>query len=109
MILCCLGCAIFGITEISTDGVEFDTGDASQDAAAPPAAPLSTCYDYAPPNAAAETFADSEPDPEIGTVRPDLLDASLTAQSPTVATLEGPMKGPGTAVIENNTHIEELD
>lgn len=23
--LCCLGCAIFGITEVPTDGVEFDT------------------------------------------------------------------------------------
>jgi Transmembrane Fragile-X-F protein len=27
IILCCLGLAIFGITEVPTDGVEFDTGD----------------------------------------------------------------------------------
>ena len=27
IILCCLGCAIFGITEVPTDGVDFDTGD----------------------------------------------------------------------------------
>lgn len=27
--LCCLGCAIFGITEVPTNGVEFDTGELS--------------------------------------------------------------------------------
>ena len=31
MILCCLGCAIFGITEVPTDGVEFDTGDQARE------------------------------------------------------------------------------
>ena len=25
--MCCLGCAIFGITEVPTDGVEFDVSD----------------------------------------------------------------------------------
>jgi hypothetical protein len=24
MLLCCIGCAIFGITEVSTDGIHFD-------------------------------------------------------------------------------------
>lgn len=37
IILCCLGCAIFGITEVPTDGVEFDTGDhANEDNSADP-------------------------------------------------------------------------
>merc|ERR1712151_666931 len=31
IILCCLGCAIFGITEVPTDGLEFDTGEYSAD------------------------------------------------------------------------------
>jgi len=35
MILCCIGFAIFGITEVSTDGVEFDTAT-SIDVEAPP-------------------------------------------------------------------------
>jgi len=27
MLLCCIGCAIFGVTEVSTDGIDFETGD----------------------------------------------------------------------------------
>jgi hypothetical protein len=50
IILCCLGCAIFGITEVPTDGVVFDTGDFAysnaeqQTAASPP-----TAAPYIPP------------------------------------------------------------
>ena len=25
--LCCIGCAIFGVTELSTNGIDFETGD----------------------------------------------------------------------------------
>ena len=55
IILCCLGCAIFGITEVPTDGVEFDTENFVMDAAAdslessPVAAPLGTNYDAPTP------------------------------------------------------------
>jgi hypothetical protein len=27
IVLCCLGCAIFGITEVPTDGIDFDSGE----------------------------------------------------------------------------------
>lgn len=27
LLLCCIGCAIFGVTEVPTDGIDFDSGD----------------------------------------------------------------------------------
>mmetsp|Transcript_12906 Transcript_12906/g.18015 ORF Transcript_12906/g.18015 Transcript_12906/m.18015 type:complete len:594 (+) Transcript_12906:155-1936(+) len=54
-ILCCLGCAIFGMTEVPTDGVEFDTGSLDTGTAAeasintPMPAPVSG-INYAPPS-----------------------------------------------------------
>jgi hypothetical protein len=75
LILCCLGCAIFGITEVPTDGVDFDTGDFggesnAESISSPPAAPTGT--NYAPPlgnddsTATASASATSDPDPEKG-------------------------------------------
>lgn len=63
IILCCLGCAIFGITEVPTDGVEFDTGDyadTSVDAGA--AAPVGTNYQ---PPATEESSTEPEPVPDL--------------------------------------------
>ena len=57
LILCCIGCAIFGITEVSTDGVEFDTGQET-DVEQPAAAPVGTHYE--PPR-------DTNPTPKVGT------------------------------------------
>lgn len=42
LVLCCLGCAIFGITEVPTDGVEFDSGDQLNDSGEPPMIPVKT-------------------------------------------------------------------
>jgi len=46
IILCCIGCAIFGITEVPTDGVEFDTEGFTDDAELPnsPSSPLKPIY-----------------------------------------------------------------
>jgi len=62
IILCCLGCAIFGIKEVPTDGVEFDTADFGYSSGgAPPssAQPATDSVNYAPPSAATATPAQS--------------------------------------------------
>jgi hypothetical protein len=70
IVLLCLGCAIFGITEVPTDGVDFDTVDYGTDhgessVATPLAAATGTSY--APPTGNDETYTDhSELDPEKG-------------------------------------------
>jgi hypothetical protein len=70
MVLLCLGCAIFGITEVPTDGVDFDTGDYGADhgesnMATPLAAATGT--GYAPPTGHDESSTEhSELDPEKG-------------------------------------------
>ena len=58
--LCCIGCAIFGVTELSTNGIDFETGDFAYQnaeegkmpasAAAPPApASIQPTSVYVPP------------------------------------------------------------
>jgi hypothetical protein len=52
IVLCCLGCAIFGITEVPTDGVDFDTSDfgySSTNNAGQSPAPTPTAAPYIPP------------------------------------------------------------
>ena len=51
-VLCCLGCAIFGITEIPTDGVDFDASDFAY---------ANAEAGTAPPQASATATAPSEP------------------------------------------------
>ena len=73
IILCCLGCAIFGITEVPTDGVEFDTGDLTESGTAESspmhdstqAAPLGSPYEYVPPSTSSRPDS-SGVDPELG-------------------------------------------
>ena len=110
IILCCLGCAIFGITEVPTDGIEFDTGDfgdASTEAG-PAAAPVGTHYE---PPAAEESSAEPEPVPDLEAGKatsnapvliPNPPQATLTS-APAVDLLDNtlPPQGPGT--------IDELD
>lgn len=86
IILSCLGCAIFGITEVPTDGVEFDTGDQNAGAPAnmaaeppiimvPPTQPASasspTVTPYNPPSQQGESSNNNNSgwDPEKGEVR----------------------------------------
>jgi len=90
-----LGCAIFGITEVPTDGVEFDTGSqAHGDTASPPiipAPPANTGLQPTgamynpPPNGAAaqETASSSGWDPEKGEARKGFISTS-SVQSPAV-------------------------
>jgi hypothetical protein len=77
IILCCLGCAIFGITEVPTDGVDFDTGEISdsgtysdtptQPAAASPTPGGTAAYVPPPPSTQAGASAQtSTPDMEQG-------------------------------------------
>lgn len=74
IILCCLGCAIFGITEVPTDGVEFDAADLSETPTAessPVNAPQSA---YTPPDAAC--------DPELGVQRPEKTETTTSSSKP---------------------------
>ena len=72
--MCCLGCAIFGITEVPTDGVDFDTGELSDSGtcespmhAAASATTGTAAYVPPPPEAApAEAPQTSTPDVEQG-------------------------------------------
>lgn len=114
MILCCLGCAIFGITEVRTDGVEFDTGDAgidaSQDISPPAAAHLGAYYGYASPRPVEESFVHPELDPEIGLLKQDLRKAPSTEPVATaVDVLEDSKNGYTGVVVQNKTDIDELD
>lgn len=82
--LCCLGCAIFGITEVPTDGVEFDTEGLSDSgtqesptAAAAPSAGVS----YIPPTKVQSCEPQpSTPDLEKGETPPNK--ATSTIQEP---------------------------
>lgn len=66
LILCCLGFAIFGISEVPTDGVEFDTGDFGGESNTDSvAAPSGTNYNP-PTSTAEESSTEHEPDPEKG-------------------------------------------
>ena len=73
-----MGCAIFGITEVPTDGVEFDTGDFAGDTSSEPAAPLGT--NYAPPatneesSTELEPFGDEIPPPVAQATESDVVD-----------------------------------
>uniref|UniRef100_A0A7S4UY41 J domain-containing protein n=1 Tax=Ditylum brightwellii TaxID=49249 RepID=A0A7S4UY41_9STRA len=69
IILCCLGCTIFCVTEVS-DEVEFDTGDSTGNQPAPAPAPAGA--DYEPPkmpseNKSRETPLEPENDPDVPT------------------------------------------
>jgi hypothetical protein len=48
-ILCCIGCAIFGITEVSTDGVAFDATDTDLESATTPSKTSVSTGQYNPP------------------------------------------------------------
>jgi hypothetical protein len=91
IILLCLGCAIFGVTEVPTDGVEFDTanygysGPTAQSAATTeaPSAPIITPV---PPMSANE--------PITATYAPPSAAASARANSNFAAASQGPVIGP---------------
>ena len=79
--LCCLGCAIFGITEVPTDGVEFDTEGLSDSgtqesptaAAAPPAG-----VSYVPPTKVQPCEPQqSNPDLEKGETAPNSATSTI--------------------------------
>ena len=94
IILCCLGFAIFGITEVPTDGVEFDTGEfggdsntdmeqASNTNAAATAPVANTNNIYTPPPSGAQ------PDLESGRRVASSSGNLATAASPTINTSSG--------------------
>lgn len=47
--LCCIGCAIFGVTELSTNGIDFETGDFAYQNAEEGKMPAGAAVDVAPP------------------------------------------------------------
>lgn len=96
IILCCLGCAIFGITEVPTDGVEFDSGDEETGHSwnfpqtDPPPVPVpqsqptsSTANHYSPPSQENANAAGGW-DPEKGEARKSFIGDNRPPQSPAV-------------------------
>lgn len=65
IILLCLGLAIFGITEVPTDGVEFDTGEFGGGSNVDSSVAAQPGTHYTPP-AAEDSSTEHEPDPEMG-------------------------------------------
>ena len=47
--LCCIGCAIFGVTEVSTNGIDFETGDFAYQNAEEGKMPANAAAGAAPP------------------------------------------------------------
>lgn len=101
IMLCCLGCAIFGITEVSTDGVEFDTGEGVGENTMD-AAPMGS--NYTPPRNE-DPSNQAEPDPEAGSSQESIPPPpeETTTQAPVVDLLDDPEKG------QAGGEIDELD
>ena len=103
IILCCLGCAIFGITEVSTDGVEFDTGEGMG-----PTDAAQQGSNYTPPSKT-ESSPEAELDPEKGSFEeslpppPEENPAAGTETSQVVDLLDDAEKG------QTGGEINELD
>lgn len=111
LILCCVGFAIFGITEVPTDGVEFDTGDFSysqaetggytQQSAPPPSqanAP-STSANYVPPPPMPSEAAVPPPSQTSTPVQVSTTDSATTGggaaiPKPAAASVSSPATGP---------------
>ena len=94
-ILLCLGCAIFGITEVPTDGVEFDTGEFGGESNSESVAPTQVAQqgsNYTPPE---NNVAQAGQDVETGKVPPSSQE-SQTLPSP--VTVAPPRTESGTAV-----------
>lgn len=96
--MCCLGCAIFGITEVPTDGVDFDTGEISdsgtysdtptQPAAASPTPGGTAAYVPPPPSTQAGASAQtSTPDMEQGQAPTTDATPTTTIPEPSTETL----------------------
>lgn len=111
-----MGLAIFGITEVPTGGVEFDTADFVADGSAESDGPTSSMVtDYAPPPEAPER---APIDPELGThddvspqTEPSIVDLTTT----TVPASLGPIQTPASTELSSptnqgkNEEIGEID
>jgi hypothetical protein len=117
-----LGLAIFGITEVPTGGVEFDTADFVADGSTESDGPTASMgTDYAPPP---EATSQAQVDPELGAqeaVFPPtdaaIADPSTTTTTAAAAapTISGPTQLPASSELPSQTsewkndEIAELD
>ena len=107
--LLCLGCAIFGITEVPTDGVEFDVGDGGGDSPTEGSIPVAMGSNYNPPPRNDSVLAAKE-DLESPLIQspPTVLEASSTAiTSQVVDLLDDPERGVTNPA--KKSEIDELD
>mmetsp|Transcript_12611 Transcript_12611/g.34971 ORF Transcript_12611/g.34971 Transcript_12611/m.34971 type:complete len:582 (-) Transcript_12611:6987-8732(-) len=100
IVLCCLGCAIFGIQEVPTDGVEFDTAEFGYGGgtSATEMPPARSSVHYAPPPAAT-------PSPVI-VMPPPPSSSEPEAQQPSKSTIPVPVAAPAPQpvdLLDNNT------
>lgn len=92
IVLCCLGCAIFGITEVPTDGLDFDTADFGGPVAAAAAATTPSGPGDATPAAATGSdhiYVPPPPSASTGAAPSDVNnqnDMTRTSSSPPTAT-----------------------
>ena len=127
--MCCLGCAIFGITEVPTDGVEFDSGDqeAGWHAPAgpqsdPPVIPVpptkssapASNTQYNPPSQGSTTDKTGVWDPERGEARKSFIETTAAENTP-IQTPATVIPGPAPATqlrqnsSNNNNTVDLLD
>jgi hypothetical protein len=98
MILCCLGLAIFGITEVPTEGVEFDTTDFVVEGSTESmdgGATSGTSAPYTPPATTADAQMPSSDvpsmaDPELGEQQPQTEPPQVPSNISEVSLLQPP-------------------
>lgn len=107
MMLCCLGCAIFGIQEVPTDGVEFDTADFGY-SSGEPNQPNKTNMPQP-----SEATIYKPPQPSQTPAEPVIVPPPPSAASPEPSTIAPETKTPqlADAVPEpvKSNHVSELD
>ncbi|KAL7563258.1 hypothetical protein ACA910_016625 [Epithemia clementina (nom. ined.)] len=105
IMLCCLGCAIFGIQEVPTDGVEFDTADFGY-----------TAGDPKPPNTATNIPQQSDstnytpPQPSQNAPEPVIVPPPATAAPSTISHETKPPNEPdllSNSEVKNSTGEKE--
>ena len=107
--LLCLGCAIFGITEVPTDGVEFDVGDGGGESPTDGPIPVAMGSNYTPPPQNDSELTPKD-DVESAVIQPppSVSESPSTAiSSPVVDLLDDPATG--VTDTAKQSEIEELD
>jgi hypothetical protein len=103
--LCCIGCAIFGVTEVSTDGINFEAnGDFAYMNAEAGTAGTAAAPSAVPPNPT--VYAPPPPIPESA---PQVLKPTAPPPAATIPTEPSPVAAVSESVISEATKNENVE